>query len=279
MDPHGPSARVGRDGALSLRFERRGAATVLAGCRFTLPLQVLTPLALDGDALVVSMLNPTGAILGGDRLRIDVHAAPGARAVLTTPSATKVHRTDGPCAEQQVRLTVADRAVLEWVPDHTIPFAGSAFRQTVHANVGREAVLFVVDAFSAGRVAAGERWRFRSLESGITIVDDEGWLLYDRFVLGGGEDLAGVGFAEGASYFASIAVITPGPVDPVAAVAREALRDAGGMRGGVGRLPRRGLLVRCLADDAPALERGVCAVWSAVRAVAAGASPVNLRKY
>ena len=54
--------RVGRDGTLRLRFERRGAATVLAGCRFTLPLQVLAPLALDDPAAVVSILNPTGGV-------------------------------------------------------------------------------------------------------------------------------------------------------------------------------------------------------------------------
>jgi urease accessory protein len=278
VDPHGSPARVGRDGALSLRFERRGAATVLAACRSRVPLQVLAPLALEGDALVVSMLNPTGAVLGGDRLRVDVHAAPGTRAVLTTPSATKVHRTDGAWAEQHVRLTVADGAALEWVPDHTIPFAGSAFRQTVRADVGRDAALIVVDAFSAGRVAAGERWRFSHLESALTIVDDRGWLLHDRFALAGGEPRDGLGFTEGALYFASIAVVTPGPVDLAAAAAEEALRGAGGMRGGVGRLPRRGILVRCLADDAPALERGVRAVWSAVRALVSGATPVDLRK-
>ena len=111
MDPHGPPARVGRDGTLSLRFERRGPATVLAGCRFTLPLQVLAPLALDGPSLVVSMLNPTGSVLGGDHLRIDARAEPGAHAVLTTPSATRVHRTDGPVAVQQVDLAVAPGAV------------------------------------------------------------------------------------------------------------------------------------------------------------------------
>jgi urease accessory protein len=278
VDPHGSAARVGRDGALSLRFERRGAATVLAGCRYTLPLQVLGPLALEGDALVVSMLNPTGAVFGGDRLTIDVHAAPGARAVLTTPSATRIHRTDGAGAEQRVRLTVAAGATLEWVPDHTIPFAGSAFRQVLTAEVAPDADLVVVDAFSAGRVAAGEQWRFTRLESAVKIVDERGWLLHDRFVLDGGA-WDGIGYTEGAPYFASIAVITSGPVDPMAAAAAEALRAAAGMRGGVGRLPRRGIVVRCLAGDAPSLEHGVRAVWSAVRALVAGATPVDLRKY
>ncbi len=279
MDPHGSPARVGRDGTLSLRLERRGAATVLAGCRFTLPLQVLAPLALDGAALVVSMLNPTGSVLGGDRLTIDVDAAARTHGLLTTPSATKVCRSDGPVAVQDVRLVVAPGAVLEWVPDHTIPFAGAAYRQRLHARVGAGATLVVVDAFAVGRVARGERWRFRLLESSLNITDDAGWLLHDRFVLTGDETWAGLGFTEGAPYFATVVVVAPSPPDALAGAVAEAVRDVTGVRAGVGRLPRRGIVVRCLAETAPALGDAVRAVWDAVRPIAVGAPPVDLRKY
>ncbi|HZN50301.1 MAG TPA: urease accessory protein UreD, partial [Methylomirabilota bacterium] len=87
--------RVGRDGALRLRFECRGTATVVTGWRYTLPLQALAPVALDDPSAVVSILNPTGGLVGGDRLSIDVEATADAHAVLTTPSATRVYRTDG----------------------------------------------------------------------------------------------------------------------------------------------------------------------------------------
>jgi urease accessory protein len=293
VDPHGSPARVGRDGTLSLRFERRGGATVLAGCRFTLPLQVMTPLALadagvatHGPACggtarpcVVPVLNPTGCVLGGDRLRIDVSAEPGAHALLTTPSATKVHRSDGPPAVQEVGLTVASGAVLEWVPDHTIPHAGAAFRQCLRAHVATGATLIVVDAFAVGRVARGDRFGFRVLESALTVTDEAGWLLHDRFVLGAASGWAGLGFCEGAAYLATIAVVTPAPADAVARAAAEALGAVAGARGGVGRLPRRGVLVRCLAETAPALADAVRRVWDAVRGVAIGAAPLDLRKY
>jgi urease accessory protein len=269
VDPHGPAARVGRDGALSLR----------AGCRFTLPLQVLAPLALDDDALIVSMLNPTGSVLGGDRLRIDVHAGPGARILLTTPSATKVCRSEGPMATQDVDLVVEAGAALEWMPDHTIPFAGAAYRQRVRAHVGPGATLVVVDAFAAGRVASGERWQFRRLESTLAIEDEEGWLLLDRLALGGDSRWAGLGFTEGSPYFATMAVVTAVPAPVVAKAASEALAAVPGVRGGTGSLARGGILARCLAQSAPALGDAVHAVWEAVRSAALGAAPVELRKY
>ena len=51
------AARVGRDGALRLRFERRGHGTVVTACRYTLPLQVLAPVALDEIALAQARLS------------------------------------------------------------------------------------------------------------------------------------------------------------------------------------------------------------------------------
>src|SRR2546425_8483474 len=110
--------RVGRDGTLALALERRDGATVLRACRYRLPLQVLSPMALDDPAAVVSLLNPTGGLVGGDRLSIDVDVAAGAHAVLTTPSATRVYRTEGEETIQSVRLAIGPHAVVEWVPDH-----------------------------------------------------------------------------------------------------------------------------------------------------------------
>ena len=78
---------------------------------------------------------------------------------------------------------------------------------------------------------------------------------------------------------ATMAVVTPAPEDDVTSAAREALAAAVDVRGGVGRLPRRGILIRCLAETAPALGDGVRAVWEAVRAAAFGAAPIDLRKY
>src|SRR2546430_15491630 len=139
-------AGVGRDGGVSLALERRGGAPVLGRCRYSLPLQVLAPLALDDCAAVVSVLNPTGGLVGGDRLAIDIVVGPAAHACLTTPSATKVYRTAGAPAEQHVRLRLGVGAILEWVPDHTIPLPGSAFRHAIHCGPDDDPTLILAEA-------------------------------------------------------------------------------------------------------------------------------------
>ena len=271
--------RVGRDGALSLQFERRGAGTVLARTRYTLPLQVLAPLALEDPAAVVSILNPTGGLVGGDRLAIDVTVGAAAHACLTTPSATKVYRTAGEPALQDVTLRLEAGAICEWIPDHTIPFAGSALRQRITVDVGDGACLILVDAFAAGRVGRGEAWAFRLLDSAIVLRDAKGWLLRDRFVLEAASSLdpRGLGAAEHRPYFASLVVVT----DDVEAFRRAvaARFPAGGeVAVAAGSLPRRGALVRCLAPSAPALLDAVAALWATARRAVVGLPPLALRK-
>jgi urease accessory protein len=271
-------ARVGRDGALCLGFERHGPATVLATCRSVLPLQVLAPVALADAAAVVSMLNPTGGVLGGDRLTIDIDVGRDAHACLTTPSATRVYRAAGEPAVQRVRLTLAPGAVVEWVPDHTIPSAGAALCQTLEVGAGAGATLIAVDAFAAGRVARGEAWRFARLESALTVRDAAGLVLHDRFVLGGGEAWRGLGFAEGRPYFATVVLVTDTGVDDVLAELLAAVAGIDGAAVGAARLPRRGALLRCLAASAPALTDVLEAVWTLARRLLLRLPPLALRK-
>jgi urease accessory protein len=276
-------ARVGRDGTLRLRFERRGSETVVAGCLYTLPLQTLAPVALDGPAAVVSILNPTGGLVGGDRLAIEVEATDGSHAVLTTPSATRVYRTEGAAAIQSVKISIGPQAAVEWVPDHTIPFAGSAFRQTLDVEMDESARLILVDAFSAGRVGRGEAWQFALVDSAVSVRDGRGWLLHDRLALRGpmtGKDTAwdGLGYTEAHPYFATITIV--GRFD------RERLADELGRRWprvdagriGVAVLARRGLLIRCLAPTAPELLDTIEACWGLGRRALLGLPPLALRK-
>lgn len=274
--------RVGRDGALRLRFECRGAATIVTGWRYTLPLQALAPVALDDPAAVVSILNPTGGLVGGDRLSIDVEATAGAHAVLTTPSATRVYRSDGEDAMQSVKISIGPRAVVEWVPDHTIPFAGSAFRQALDVEMDETARLILVDAFSAGRVGRGEAWQFALLDSAVSVRDRQGWLLHDRFALRGmaGTEPAwdGLGYAESHPYFATIALIGSFNREQFTADLREQCPGADSGRVGVAALTRGGLLLRCLAASAPEFIETIETCWGLGRRALLGLPPLALRK-
>jgi urease accessory protein len=278
VPPPSPPARVGRDGRLDLRFERRAGRTVVTECRYTLPLQVMAPIAVDDAAAVVSILNPTGGLVGGDRLHVDIHVGAGAHACLTTPSATKVYRAAAEAALQTVRITAAAGATVEWMPDHTIPFPGAALRQAIDVDLAEGARLLLVDAFSAGRVTRGEAWRFARLESGLEIRDGRGRLFTDRWVLAGGEAWDGLGFTEGRPYFATMVIVADSGLDRFHAEVDAAFAGREEVEVAVGTLRRRGRVVRCLAADAPALVQSVQSLWSLARGTVLGLPALGLRK-
>lgn len=238
----------------------------------------MAPLALPDPAAVVSILNPTGGVVGGDLLVIEVDVGPGAHACLTTPSATKVYRTTGSPARQEVLLRLAPGATLEYVPDHTIPFGGSDFRQVLQAEVGAGARLLIVDAFAAGRVARGEAWRFTRLESALLVHDAAGWLLRDRFVLGAPAAWHGIGMAEGAAYFATVAAFGDTSWDALLGDARTAAGDHRGVRIAGGALARKGAIIRCLAENASGLSDALERLWAATRRRLLGFPHLHLRK-
>ncbi len=281
--PEAPSpGRTGRDGFLGLAFERRGARTVLTERRFTLPLQALEPMDLDGTgAATLFLLNPTGGVLGGDRLETRVELGAGSRVCLSTPSATRVYRSAGLPAVQRVTFHVAEGATLEYFPDHVIPSPGARLIQSVDLNLGPGAVAILCDAWAAGRVARGEAWRFDLLDTGTTARDREGLLFKDRVMLSGARGWGGLGAADGRAYVATVACLAPAhaSLDALrAALAASLAGLAAGVTAGVTTLARGGIVARILAPSAPALQRAVDASWAMCRDRLWGLPPLALRK-
>jgi urease accessory protein len=276
-----PPRRVGRDGSLRLAFERRGARTVLTERRFTLPLQALEPIDLDGSGVATLMLlNPTGGVLGGDVLETSVTLGPGTHVCLTTPAATRVYRSTGPSSVQRFVASVGEGACLEYLPEHLIPSPWARLRQTTDVSLAAGATLLLADAWAVGRVARGERWRFDALDLGLIVRDERGLLLKERSLLDRVQR-DGLGGAEGFGYLATFVAAAPA-IEGWDALARRifdtlAALDVGA-RFGVTALGRGGVLARLLCPSAPALEASVLTLWAACRRLLLGLAPIALRK-
>jgi urease accessory protein len=148
-----------------LRFKRDADRTVVARLRYTLPLQAQTSVPMPDGSAYLLLLNPTGGILGGDRLLSRIVLDPGTHACLSTPSATRVYRSLGPPSVQETWIDVGAGATLEYMPDHVIPHAESRFKQRLSVELGRGSRAILFDAFAAGRIAHGESWAFREFDS------------------------------------------------------------------------------------------------------------------
>jgi urease accessory protein len=255
---------------------------VLTERRFTLPLQALEPMDLDGDGVAtLLLLNPTGGLLAGDRLETDIVLGPGSRVCLSTPSATRVYRSPGPVAVQRVTMEVGGGAALEWLPDHLIPSPGARLRQATEIRLAADATLLYLDAWATGRVARGEAWGFDLLDSSLLVRDEAGLLLRERSILTGRPPRDGLGGTEGFAYAATFVAMQPAGEawEELGRALQEAVDAAGGGgRAGVTMLGRGGVLARLLCPSAPALQAVVQALWAAARRRLLGLSAARLRK-
>jgi urease accessory protein len=178
---------TGWEATLALSFVRAGARTALHERRHTGPLRVQRPFYPEGAGVChVYVLHPPGGLVGGDRLRIDVLAEAGAHALLTTPAAGKLYRSQGGCASQQQILRVANGARLEWLPQETIAFDGARAELTTRVELSGDAGFIGWEILCLGRPAAQERFLRGELRQSIEVVRDERLLYLERGAYAGG---------------------------------------------------------------------------------------------
>jgi len=175
---------------LSLELERVGEATVLVRRSHEGPLCVQRPHYAHGDsACQLILLHPPGGLVGGDELQVEARLGPGAHALLTTPAASKLYRTDAlPCA-QRARLHVAAGSRLEWLPQESIAFDGAIAELSTRIELEGDARLLAWELTCLGRPACGERFEHGRLRVRFEVVRDGEPLLIERGRYDGGSAL------------------------------------------------------------------------------------------
>ena len=150
------------------------------------------------------------AIVSGDQLDFDVGVGVGPRALVTTPSATKIYRSDGRRAAQRTRLSVARGAALEWLPQETIIFDGARVDLQTTVSLDEGAVFIGWDVQCLGRPAIAERFTSGECESGLEISRAGRLLFLERALYAGGSDVLAGGYGlAGHSAFGTMVAVAP----------------------------------------------------------------------
>lgn len=278
-----PVSEVGRVGELLLDYVRQGDRTVLTHARCCSPWHFSPPIQLDDSAcLYTPLVNPSGGLVGGDRLSVRAALGPDAHALFSTPSANRVYRSLGDTSVQTVELNVGPGAILEWVPDVTIPFFESRFKQTIHVTLAPGATVLLWDAIASGRIARGERWAFTSLENEIRIATASGRSVLERYVLDPAAH--GIGLMAAWDYVGSLYLVGDGvDVGKWKQVEAEVagILDArpGVVLGGVSEPAAPGLAVKLVAKSAPDLNEALTDLWQAIRSLLWNLQRPDLRRY
>jgi urease accessory protein len=160
------AAHVGA--ALTLEFSHDATVqrTVLASSSQEPPLRVIRAFANEDSSALVHLHNVSGGLLGGDHLRLQVEVGANAAAQITTTGATRLYRARAAAAPatQVNEIRIHENALLEYVPDPIIPFAGSRFAQRTAIYLEDGAGLFWWEVLAPGREARGEIFEYERVE-------------------------------------------------------------------------------------------------------------------
>ncbi len=183
--PQTPQAQPRARGAVFVSAKRRGAASVLDGLRQSGSLKVLFPRAT-GPALQAVLVNTAGGVTGGDRFRLNAVAGPGTELTLTTQACERAYRAQGAeTGELHNHLAAGPGARINWLPQETLLFQGSALRRTLRVDLAGDARLLMAEPLVFGRAAMGERLTRARFHDRIEIRRDGALLYLDSLRLDG----------------------------------------------------------------------------------------------
>ncbi|MCM8596944.1 urease accessory protein UreD [Accumulibacter sp.] len=264
------AARPGWAARLDLAFARRGERSVLVGRAHHGPLRVQKALHPEGPGVCqVIVVHPPGGVAGGDSLEIDVSAATGAHALLTTPGAGKWYRAGGRAARQALTVRVEPQAVVEWLPQETIVFDGCEASMGTRVELADAALYCGWEILCLGRTAAGETFSRGRLALATRIERAGAPLWVERGQLAGGSSwLAAAPGLAGRPVCATL-LLAGRAIDGEWIDACRAIPLADGVLGGVSMLPEV-LVARCLAPAAEAARGWLSELWQQLRPRALG---------
>lgn len=246
-------------GATRIVFRRRGEASALHRLFQEGSAKIRLPRGT-GTVPEAVLINTAGGLTGGDRFTSEIACEAGARAVFTTQACERIYRSLGGDAEGLTRVSLAEGAALDWLPQETILFDGGRLARRFEVDMAEDAALVAAEAVIFGRAARGEtvrsgffhdRWRIR--RGGRLILADD--LRFDGAVAA---SLARRAVLDGNGALATVLICAPRCESKLEAV-RAALGEAGGASAWDGKL-----LARIAAADGFALRQTLLPVLAAL---------------
>lgn len=268
-------------GALSLTFRKKSTGqTYIADQYFKIPMQIMPPHYQDEDGTAfVYLLNTGGGVLHNDRYMTELVAEEDSRVLVTSPSSSKLYKMEDGHAELINHITVRDGAVMEYLPEHNVPYAKSRTYQETRFNLDSGATLIASDMVTAGRVSMGEVFEYDLYASRTKIYVDDKLKVYDNSRMDPKAiDMKKLGYMEGYLTNGTIYVYSE-KIDDELPRKLNAMEHNGNVVFAAGKIEDSLMIIRFLGNNMIELKEMVDAVWGRLRMELLGKEAVRIRKY
>jgi urease accessory protein len=204
-------------------------------------------------ALDAVLLNTAGGVTGGDQFEFSAHAVPGTTLTITTQACERAYKAQpGEIGKVTNRLHVDADARINWLPQETILFNGSALNRRLKIDLVKGSSVLLVEPLVFGRPAMGEEGTDLDFRDRVEIRRDGVPLFLDAINMRGNvrDHLARPFVAAGAGAMALVVLVAESAEAKLAP-----LQDSLPVTGGVSLLRPDVLVMRLLAEDSFALRQ------------------------
>ena len=161
-----------------------GESTVVSSFA-TSPMKLLAPRSR-GQSVWAYTSSFGGGLVAGDQTSLKVRLHTGARCFLGTQASTKIYRNPAALPSgHETRATLDSGSLLVFAPDPVQAFARSIYTQRQQFDLAADSNLVLLDWFTSGRAARGERWEFSRFASRNEVFVDGRCVFLDSLVLSG----------------------------------------------------------------------------------------------
>lgn len=269
-------------GHLDIVFRKKESGkTYLAKQFYKMPLQIRPPYYQDDDGTAfLYLLNPSGGILQHDRLLTQVKVEEHAKAFITTPGNTKFYKMDEGHAEVENQFVVESGGVLEYLPEHNVPFADSVTYQNNEFRLAHDSVLIASDLVTAGRVSRDEIFEYELYSSKTKIYVDDKLVGYDNTLIEPKKSsLNQLGLLEGFQSNGNM-FIYKNDMDPnLVDLIKDIETDTTKVKFGASMITPSLMIIRFVGNNILDIQEVLLKIWSVTRKSILGKNSVRIRKY
>jgi len=276
--------------SMRLHFSRDSSTgdTFLAESLQEPPLRVVRAFALADGTALAHLHNVSGGLLGGDQLALQVNLGNATSVQLTTTGATRIYRCRqelGPTTQSNV-IFAGEDALLEYLPDATIPFAGARYVQRTSIDLAAGAGLFWWEILAPGREARGELFEYKHFEMRTRVTAVGRKIAAENICLRpASHDVGSLARLGTYRYSATFYICRVGLDAGYWRAAEDHVRRLtsglsrpGEILWGVSSLVAHGLMVRCLARNGRDILPGLQTIWRGAKLYLYGREAIPPRK-
>ncbi|WP_164931493.1 urease accessory protein UreD [Longirhabdus pacifica] len=215
--------------------------------------------------LTVCMMDASPGMLEGDCYDLNFTLEEHTAVYLTNQSSTKIHpkHPDGMGCKLKQHITLKNHSCLEYVPEGTVPYAGSVLDATSTFHLEKGAALFLSDIVTPGRVYLGEQFDYESITTKLNVFLDHELIAWDTFHLVPQQhDVGGSSAFAHYTHVGSVWIFGHVASDTLLHMLRPHLPQCHEVMTGASLLHTYGLCIRILGKNTWQIQQVIRQVWN-----------------